>query len=400
MRIRFSAQRSIAPTLLPACAAFCRLGILPLLLIGLTIGVTGQAKAQAAPQPPNPSAPQAAPQPPALQPSSPPAPQAAPQPPSLSAPVTPPAPPMPPAPPELTQALTQIDAAANQHNLRAVMRFYSPNFTSTDGLSVTDMQAALKSLWELYPNLTYSTRINSWTQEGNAIVAETTTTITSPAITSPAITSPAVPSADPAPVQRSRRSANNNSANNNSTEAPSTGSPSAEAPPAGSPSAEANTPAAAPRPFALTATLISRQRFENQKIVQQEILSERTQMTAGENPPTIDVNLPQQVGVGQSFDFDASVREPLGDRLLLGAALEEPISTTGYLNPTPVNLEPLSAGGIFKVGQAPITPESRWISAVIIRDDGITTVTQRLQVSPSSTTPSATPSPSGAPPSP
>jgi hypothetical protein len=254
----------------------------------------------------------------------------------------------------LTQALAQIDAAANQRNLQAVMGFYSPNFTSTDGLKTADMQAALKSLWERYPNLTYSTKLNSWRQEGNAIVAETTTTITSPAVPT------AAPAATPAPERRSRPAAT----------------------PA-SPSAEATAPASAPRSFALTATITSRQRFENQKIVQQEILSERTQMTTGDNPPTIDVSLPQQVKIGQSFDFDALVREPLGDRLLLGAALEEPIRATGYLNPTPVNLEPLSAGGIFKVGRAPITPESRWISAVIIRDDGITTVTQRLQVSSS-----------------
>jgi hypothetical protein len=311
MLIRFLTPRSIAPRFSHTA---CRLGILPLLLLGLAIGTTGQA--QAAPQP-------VIPQP--------------------AAPAT-------PAPPQLTQALTKIDAAANEHNLEAVMSFYSSNFTSTDGLTLADMQTALKALWERYPNLTYSTQLTSWKQDGNAIVAETTTTITA-----------AAEPATPAPAPRSPR------------------------PPSNTPAGSSSTEAAVPRAFALAATLTSRQRFEGQKIVQQEILSERTQMTSGDSPPTIEVNLPQQVKTGQSYDFDALVKEPLGDRLLLGAALEEPINTAGYLNPTPISLEPLSAGGIFKVGQAPATPESRWVSAVVIRDDGITTVTQRLQVSPAAT---------------
>ena len=318
MPIRFSAQRSIAPISRFSRTTLCRLGILPLLLLGLTIGATpGQAQTRIIPQPP-----------------------AAPQPTS------------PPAPAQLTQTLTQIDAAANQHNLQAVMGFYSPSFTNSDGLTVADMEAALKALWQRYPNLTYSTQINSWKQEGNAIVVETTTTITAAAL-----------STTPAPLPQSLHPATNSSGT----------------------AAEATLPAAtpaAPRSFALNATLTSRQRFEAQKIVQQDMLSERTQLTSGDNPPTIDLNLPPQVTTGQTFDFDALVKEPLGDRLLLGAALEEPISPTSYLNPTPINLEPLSAGGIFKVGQAPIKPENRWMSAVIIRDDGITTVTQRLQVSP------------------
>ena len=315
MPIRFSAQRSIAPISRFSRTTLCCLGILPLLLLGLTIGATpGQAQTRIVPQP-----------------------QAAPQPTS------------PPAPAQLTQTLTQIDAAANQHDLQAVMGFYSPSFTNSDGLTVADMEAALKALWQRYPNLTYSTQINSWTQEGNAIVVETTTTITAAAL-----------SATPAPLPQSLH--------------PATNAGATEATPA-----EA---APAPRSFALKATLTSRQRFEAQKIVQQDMLSERTEMTSGDHPPTIDLSLPPQVTTGQTYDFDALVKEPLGDRLLLGAALEEPISPTSYLNPTPINLEPLSAGGIFKVGQAPIKPENRWLSAVIIRDDGITTVTQRLQVSP------------------
>lgn len=216
------------------------------------------------------------------------------------------------------QTLSTIDAAASQGDLAAVMNFYSPAFTSSDGLTYASLEAALTALWEAYPDLTYQTQLNSWRQEGDAIIAETTTTITG-----------AKPS---------------------------------------------------DRNLKLDATLTSRQRFENNQIVSQEILTERSQISLGDNPPTIEVRLPTEVTAGEEFAFDAIVTEPLGDRLLLGTALEEPIDSNGYLNPTPIELELLSAGGLFKVGQAPVLPDSRWISAVIVREDGITAVTQRLRV--------------------
>jgi hypothetical protein len=224
-----------------------------------------------------------------------------------------------PAPPELTAALTQIDAAATKGDLAAVMQYYSPSFTNSDGLTYASLEQTLTELWKRYPNLTYQTQLSSWNADGNAIVVETTTTIT-------------------------------------------------------------GTHLNGSRDMNLSATITSRQRFENQKIVQQEVLAEHSQLTSGEKPPTLQVNLPEQVTPGQQFDFDAIVTEPLDKRLLLGAAMEEPIEVNNYLNAAPINLDLLSAGGVFKTGRAPTTPGNRWLSAVVVRDDGIATVTQRLRV--------------------
>ena len=223
------------------------------------------------------------------------------------------------APPELRETLTQIDSAASQGDLQAVMQFYSPEFTHTDGLTYGTLEQALSAFWERYPDLTYQTSLTSWEADGDRIVAETTTTIT-------------------------------------------------------------GTQQTAGRTFRLESTISSRQRFEGQQIVTQEILTERSQVTSGDNPPTVTVNLPEQVATGQDYPFDAVVVEPLGDRILLGAAIEQPVGVEGYLTPTPLELEILSAGGLFKVGQAPASPENQWISAILIREDGITQVTQRLRV--------------------
>jgi hypothetical protein len=222
-------------------------------------------------------------------------------------------------PADLKNLLTQIDAAASQRNINGVMQFYSPNFTHGDGLNRQTLEKALTSLWQRYPNLRYSTQLKSWKTEGNGLIAETITSIT------------------------------------------------------GSPSANSNN-------LALNATITSRQRVTGAKIVRQDVLSERTLLTSGSKPPQVDIKLPQQVKVGQKYTFDAIVKEPLGDDFLLGSALEEPIQADKYLNPTSVDLQLLTSGGLFKTGQAPSTPGSQWVSAVILRGSGLTMVTQRLQV--------------------
>jgi ketosteroid isomerase-like protein len=223
------------------------------------------------------------------------------------------------APAPLTKLLTEIDAAANRRDVKAVMAFYSPSFTHSDGLNSQSMEKALTQLWDRYPSLNYRTEIKSWKTEGSAIVAETVTTI-------------------------------------------------------------AGTQKKDGRESSLKATIRSLQHFEGEKIVKQEILAEQTQLSSGENPPTIEVNLPEQVKVGEEYHFDAIVREPIGDDILIGTVLEEPITEKTFFNPSEVELELLNAGGIFKVGKAPATPENRWVSAVLMRQGGIAMVSVRLRV--------------------
>lgn len=223
------------------------------------------------------------------------------------------------APRSLKSTLAQIDAAANQRNLKAVMQFYSPNFTHSDGLTRQTLEKTLAGFWQRYRSLNYRTELKSWQPNGQGFIAETVTTIT-------------------------------------------------------------GTQQTGNQKLALNATLTARQHIVGQKILRQEILSEHSRVTSGAKPPTVEVNLPQQVKVGQTYNFDAIVKEPLGDGLLLGAALEEPVTPGNYLKNGPVKLEALPSGGIFKMGKAPSQAASRWLSAVLVREGGMTMVSQRLQV--------------------
>lgn len=223
------------------------------------------------------------------------------------------------APAALTEALNQIEAAANRQDVEGVMQFYSPEFSSSEGLDRGQLSQALRQLWQQYPQLSYSTRLQSWERVGDGIVAETITYIS-------------------------------------------------------------GTQEQAGRPIQMESTVRSRQRFEDQQIVAQETLAERTQLLFGNNPPSVTVNLPEQVNAGEQFNFDVIVREPLEEEVLLGTALEEKVSSSRYLNPSDLELEILPAGGIFQIGTAPENPEDRWLSAVLVREGGITIVTQRLRV--------------------
>ena len=229
------------------------------------------------------------------------------------------------APPQLTNLLAQINAAANKHDVNTVVQYYSQNFTNSDGLTRLTLEKALTQLWQRYPNLKYQTQLQSWQQEGKVLVAETVTTITA-------------------------------------------------------------TQSLANRNLVLNSTIKSRQRLQGTTVIQQEVLSERSQTSIGAKPPVVEVNLPQQVKTGQQYEFDAVVQKPLDKEYLLGAATEEPIKAERYLNPTSIDLELLSSGGLFKQGQAPAKPQSLWISGLLIGADGMTSITQRLQVVDNNTT--------------
>ena len=221
------------------------------------------------------------------------------------------------APQELTQVISEIEAAANNQDVEAVMQFYSPEFSNSDGLSATSVSQALTKLWERYPQLSYTTELQSWEQEGDDLVAETVTTI--------------------------QGTENNNG-----------------------------------RAIQLDSTIRSRQYFRNQKLIRQDILSEKTNVTSGDAPPEVSVNLPEQVQPGEEFNFDVVVQQPIGEEVLLGAALEEPVSSDRYLNPGTLELDILPAGGIFKLVKIPQTPKSQWLSAILVQSDGITMVTRRV----------------------
>ena len=223
------------------------------------------------------------------------------------------------APADLTAAIANIETAASTGDVAAAMAGYSPTITNEDGFTYETLEAALTTLWSRYDSLTYRVELQSWEPTSGGFIAETVTYIDG--------------------TQRVNG-----------------------------------------QPMVLESVIRSRQTFKDGKIVSQATLSERNQVSTGEQPPTVSVILAEQVNPGEQYDFAAIVVEPLGNRYLLGAAVEEGTTATDFFTGRPIELELLSAGGLFKIGEAPPSPDSRWVSALLVREDGLTVVTRRLQV--------------------
>lgn len=223
------------------------------------------------------------------------------------------------APADLVSLLEQIEAAATAKDAEAVMQNYSPAFENDDGFTYETLAPALETLWEQYSDLSYRVELQSWELTDNGYIAETVTYISGTQITNG-------------------------------------------------------------QPTQLESVIRSEQTFVEGKITAQKTLSERNQLTSGDMPPTVSVILPEQVEPGESYDFDAIVQEPLGNRYLLGAAIEEGTTATDFFTGRPIELELLAAGGLFKIGEAPTSADSRWVSALLVREDGVTVVTRRLRV--------------------
>jgi len=240
-----------------------------------------------------------------------------------------------------------LDSALNAKNIGAISNLLTSDYAHDDGYNRETLPKALQRLWKQYPNLTYKTEIVDSNMKGGTETIETLTTIDG---------------------YRSN--------------------PSGQI-------------------WKITGTIRSQQTVEANRIRSQSILSEQTQITIGEKPPTVIVNLPDSVTVGKAYNYEAVIQEPINDDLLMGTVFDNPVSpallTQNQLQlqlpsiaellsgrtrktPTPANsaqivkLSRLPSGGFFKVGTASKLPETRWISAVLARHDGgITIATNRLR---------------------
>ncbi len=223
-------------------------------------------------------------------------------------------------PAEVQSLLTALEVAASDRNLDAVMAFYGETFASDTGFDYVQLRQTLETLWQQYPDMTYDIELLSWQAAGpGSYLVETRTTVTG---------------------QQVRPD----------------------------------------RVLTLSADTTSRQRLEGGKIVYQETLDETSRLVTGVNPPTLQVQLPATLTPGQTYSFDTIVLEPLEGRLLMGVAVDEGVTSEDFFAPRPVVFDLLTAGGLYKVGTASLEPDNRWISTVVIREDGMVVETRRLRV--------------------
>ncbi len=133
--------------------------------------------------------------------------------------------------------------------------------------------------------------------------------------------------------------------------------------------------------YRLEGELIVENQYNNKWYIQSQVVrSEVLQLSTGEAPPSLTLNVPTAVRLGEIYDIEAILEEPIGDRLVLGAIIEQQVAPSAYREVSTVfPLEPLRAGGIFRRAEAPFLPDSLWLGVMLVSNGGITIQEQRLR---------------------
>ena len=221
--------------------------------------------------------------------------------------------------PTVIEIIPQLDFAFNNRDSDLIEKYVSPDFTNEDGLTYETFRESLEKLWSKYKDLQYTTTVESSRTESDQLIAITVTNITG--------------------------------------------------------SYEVNG-----KKFEFNSEIKAEQFFVNGQLVKQNILKERNEITSGQKPPLVTMNLPETARPGQEFNLDVILQEPIGSDLVLGAALEEPTNSSLYIEPSLLELEALTAGGIFKKVTLPSDAQDHWYSFILIRNGGVRMITQRVNV--------------------
>lgn len=218
-----------------------------------------------------------------------------------------------------TAVFQSLAEAATRQDSKAIASLYSPNFQPPDGLDRVGYDSAQQRFWKRFPGARYSIQVLNSQPSDGGLQVETLTKIEG---------------------QRQQGD----------------------------------------RTFKLTAEIKSRWLLQAGRLQREEILSERTRLTSGSQPPELTVNAPATVLTGENFSFDAYVDGALNDDLLVGGVTDDPVELQRLLNPSAFRLQALTAGGVYKQARAPQRPGNFWISALVVRRDGLTVVSERLRV--------------------
>ncbi len=85
------------------------------------------------------------------------------------------------------EALRDLMAASNRHDLEGVLKHYSPNFSSGDSLSLSDIRGLIKDTWQMFPDIRYNSQIMEIRINGKWATVESLDTATATAKVDPVV---------------------------------------------------------------------------------------------------------------------------------------------------------------------------------------------------------------------
>lgn len=85
------------------------------------------------------------------------------------------------------EVLRDLMAASNRHDLEGVLKHYSPNFSSGDSLSLSDIRGLIKDTWQMFPDIRYDSQIMEIRINGKWATVESLDTATATAKVDPVV---------------------------------------------------------------------------------------------------------------------------------------------------------------------------------------------------------------------
>ena len=117
--------------------------------------------------------------------------------------------------------------------------------------------------------------------------------------------------------------------------------------------------------------------LNNGLIKQNSIENNFTTIRSDDNQIDITISIPDKVLTGSKYDIDVVLNQPLEDTIIAGGIKEY---QEGKLLNQSIPLEPLAAGGIFKVSRAPLVPGIQTWTGIIAHPSGLVSFTKTVDI--------------------
>ena len=117
--------------------------------------------------------------------------------------------------------------------------------------------------------------------------------------------------------------------------------------------------------------------LDNGLIKQSNIENNLTTIRNDDNQIDIKISIPDKVLTGSRYDIDILLNQPLDEIIIAGGIKEY---QEGKLLNQSIPLEPLAAGGIFKVSRAPLVPGIQTWTGIIAHPSGLISFTKTVNI--------------------
>ena len=116
---------------------------------------------------------------------------------------------------------------------------------------------------------------------------------------------------------------------------------------------------------------------DNGLLKQSNFQNSLTTIRSDDNQIDIKILIPDKVLTGSKYDIDIILNQPLEDTIIAGGIKEY---QEGKLFNKYITLEPLAAGGIFKVSRAPLIPGIQIWTGIIAHPSGLVSFTKTVHI--------------------